>query len=372
MASNKVAVIFGVTGQDGSFLAELLLNKAYRVVGVRRRTSTDNIGRVAHLMRDEHFSLVYGDVTDASSVHSVIRRYHPTEVYNLAAQSHVRVSFDEPEHTWHATACGALNILEAIRQEQVEPREIRFYQASSSEMFGSAASYFDNKYHRKEAWSPLGCPERYLPGLFQDERTELRPNSPYAIAKLAAHHATRLYREAYGLHASSGILFNHESERRGEAFVTRKISKWVAQVYKALIDNKKLPTLSLGNIDARRDWGYAQDYVYAMWLMLQQPNPDDYVVATGESHTVKEFLERALAVIGIRSAEGLYDIDPGLYRPSEVPFLKGDASKARSALLWKPEMSFDALVERMVLNDIGEEGILLVTDHERTEKLARP
>ncbi|MBY0525586.1 MAG: GDP-mannose 4,6-dehydratase [Gemmataceae bacterium] len=352
----KLAVIWGITGQDGSYLAELLLNKRYeRVVGVRRRTSVNNDERLRSAMRDDRFELIYGDVTDAASVNAIIRHYHPTEVYNLAAQSHVKVSFDEPSHTWAATAGGALNILEAIRQEAAWPGEMRYYQASSSEMFGSQFTVTAD-------------------GRCQGEYTPMVPNSPYAIAKLAAHHTARLYREAYGLHASSGILFNHESERRGDTFVTRKISQWVAQVALSRKWKAKPPELCLGNIESHRDWGHAQDYVYAMWLMLQQEKPDDYVIATGHTHTVKQFLDRALAVIGVTESQGLYRIDHSLYRPSEVPFLRGDSTKARNVLGWKPEICFDELVRRMVLHDAGQLGLDMAgtTSGTRRQELGGP
>ena len=324
----KRAVIFGVTGQDGSYLSDLLLSLGYKVTGVARRTSVDNTSRIGHLLHRKRFNLVQGDITDFGSVYRILQKAKPHEVYNLAAQSHVWTSFDQPGLTWDVTGKGCLNILEVIRDM---PKRPKFYQASSSEMFGDTCDV-DVDY-----------------GQYQDENTVFNPQSPYAIAKLAAHHATGLYRRSYDLFTCSGILFNHESERRGDRFVTRKITKYVADLYHAEGD---IPKLRLGNIYAERDWGHAEDYVYAMWLMLQQDNPDDYVVATGETHTVEEFVIEAFKCINIYDYQNYITIDENLFRPSEVPYLRGLPNKAKSILNWRPSTSFSGLVERMVNHDI--------------------
>lgn len=370
----KTALIFGVTGQDGSYLAELLLGKGYRVIGVSRRTSTPNLGRLRQLGEHPHFSVIRGDVTDPLCVFRCLSRaavawlhdfenvrdVHCTEVYNLAAQSHVGDSFEEPSHTTQATYLGCLNILEAIRSNGFYKDCIRFYQASSSEMFGVAFSVYDG--------GRQDCPGPHWMGKpFQDECTPMLPCSPYAIAKLAAHHICRVYRESYGIFACSGILFNHESPRRGEDFVTRKITRWLRQLrltfhleertpIKELLQNNLHLRIKLGNLDARRDWGYAPDYVRAMWLMLQQDKPDDYVIATGETHSVREFLEEALRAAGFDGlkAEDVVEVDQTLLRPSEVPFLRGDAEKAQRELGWSPTVTFKGLVETMVRAE-GEE-----------------
>jgi GDPmannose 4,6-dehydratase len=342
----KTALIWGITGQDGSYLAELLLSKGYNVIGVARRVSVPTDVRIRHLLPNEHFKVVDGDVTDAMCVYRLIVDHDPDETYNLSAQSHVKISFDEACHTWDVTAKGALNILEAIRHS-TRPQAIRFYQASSSEMFGASYSlrWTERGTHSYNATTdPLEGV--YTEVAFQDEATPFAPNSPYAIAKLAAHNAVRVYREAYGLHASSGILFNHESERRGENFVTRKISKYVANL------PFPLEKLRLGNLEACRDWGHAEDFVKAMWLMLQQEKPDDYVVATGETHTVQDFLKAAFEVVGIHDPTPHWQQDSTLYRPCEVNFLRGDASKARKVLGWEPKIDFSSLVKRMVLSDM--------------------
>jgi GDPmannose 4,6-dehydratase len=368
---SKTALIFGVTGQDGSYLTEHLLGLGYHVIGVRRRTSVPNTGRVDHLAGEPLFKLVCGDVTDAASVSHVVwqawqdaymewRRslqIRPSEgprleVYNLAAQSHVKASFDEPLHTTQATYLGCLNVLEAIRRLDVRQEHVRFYQASSSEMFGAA---FDTRARVIEEcsegaihWKSMSLTERER---YQDESTPFLPCSPYAIAKLAAHHAVRLYRDAYGLFACSGILHNHESERRGEEFVTRKITKYVARWAR----DKSIEPLRLGNLNASRDWGHAEDYVRAMHLMLQQEKGDDFVICTGETHTVREFLLAAFKAAG-SEAENVESlpvvIDSSLYRPSEVPYLRGDCSKAKRVLGWKPEVPFEELVRRMVYSDM--------------------
>ena len=332
---NKKAVVFGITGQDGSYLAELLLNKNYDVVGVTRRVSTGNTGRIAHLMDCPHLRLVEGDLTDYSSILRIIEEYQPQEVYNLAAMSHVGTSFDQPLLSFDVTGKGCLNILEVLREHSPHTR---FYQASSSEMFGDALTQRGGD-------------------KFQDENTLFRPQSPYAIAKLAAHHATRLYRQSYSLHASCGILFNHESERRGGRFVTKKITKYIAQLHMHFEnggDTESAPLLYLGNLDAKRDWGHAEDYVRAMWLMLQEDKPDDYVIATGETHSVRDFLEASFAAIGIEDYMTFVRQDPRFMRPSEVPYLKGNYSKAKVVLGWKPQVSFSDLVSRMVDYDIKQ------------------
>lgn len=336
METRKRALITGVTGQDGSYLAELLLAKGYEVHGLKRRSSSLNTGRIDHLYADPHegsgLRLHYGDLADGMALARLIDLIEPDEVYNLAAQSHVRVSFDEPEYTSDIAALGTLRLLEVLRGHH---RDVRFYQASSSEMFGAAPAP-------------------------QSETTPFLPRSPYAAAKAFAHHLTVNYREAYGLHASCGILFNHESPRRGETFVTRKIAQAAAT---AAFDRST--TLYLGNLDAKRDWGHARDYVEGMWLMLQQPEPGDYVLATGESHTVREFAERAFwhasgtkiswagsgtGEIGLDAVtrRPLIRVDSRYLRPTEVPELRGDASKAHTLLGWSPETSFDELVREMV------------------------
>jgi GDPmannose 4,6-dehydratase len=343
--ADKVALITGTTGQDGAYLAELLLTKGYVVHGVKRRSSSLNTQRVDHLYVDPHveiakFFLHYGDMTDATNLIRLIQETQPTEIYNLAAQSHVQVSFETPEYTANADALGTLRLLEAIRILKLEKR-VRFYQASTSELYGNAPH------------SP------------QNETTPFAPRSPYGAAKLYAYWITVNYREAYGIHASNGILFNHESPIRGETFVTRKISRAVAAIEAGLQEQ-----LFIGNLNARRDWGHARDYVEGMWMILQQPQPDDYVLATGDGHTVREFVERSFAVIGrsikwrgkgsqevgVDGATGkeLVKIDPRYFRPTEVDTLVGDASKARVRLGWKHRISFDALVGEMVEEDRKE------------------
>ena len=313
----KTALITGVTGQDGSYLAELLLAKGYRVVGMTRRTSTDVHERIQHLVDEIEF--VSGDLLDQSSITAIVARVRPDEVYNLAAQSFVPTSWDQPVLTGEFTALGVTRVLEAIRG--VDPA-IRFYQASSSEMFGKVQA---------------------VP---QDERTAFYPRSPYGVAKLYGHWITINYRESYDLYAVSGILFNHESERRGKEFVTRKITDGVARIKLGLATE-----LRLGNLDARRDWGFAGDYVRAMWLMLQQTVPADYVVATGATRSVGDFVRAAFAVADL-DWERYVVIDPRFYRPAEVDVLVGDARKARAELGWEPETSFERLVETMVLADL--------------------
>jgi GDPmannose 4,6-dehydratase len=319
----KTAIVTGVTGQDGSYLAELLLSKGYRVIGTKRRTSVINTSNVDHLYDHPQFSMVYGNLNDVGSMYRILNEYKPDEVYNIAAQSHVRTSFDVPEETVDAIAMGTMRLIEACRN--VVPN-CRFYQASSSEMYG------DN----------LESPK--------NEETRMTPASPYACAKLFGHNIVRNYRLGYGMHASSGILFNHESPRRGETFVTRKITQAAARIKLG-----KQKVLKLGNLDAVRDWGFAGDYVEAMWLMLQQDKPDDYVVATGECHSVKEFVELTFNMAGLSNYENYVEIDPKYYRPHEVPHLKGDASKANKVLGWKPKHSFEELVRMMYESDLQRE-----------------
>jgi len=325
------AIIYGVTGQDGSYLSELLLSKDYTVYGVARRTSFNNTSRIKHLLIQKQFHLVQGDVTDSGSIYRLLNEVQVDEIYNLAAQSHVGTSFDQPNLTWNVTAQGCLNILEVIRSLGNRPR---FYQAGSSEMFGDQYNLDNNR-------------EKY-----QDEHTTFKPQSPYGIAKLAAHHATRLYRDAYGIFACGGILFNHESERRGERFVTRKVTQYVADLYWATQKGRMTPKLQLGNLSAKRDWGHAEDYVKAMWLMLQQDEARDYVVATGVTHSVEELVKLAFQCININEYENYIEIDENLRRPSEVPYLRGCSKKAERHLGWKQDISFEELVKRMVTYDI--------------------
>ena len=318
MTKKKTALITGITGQDGSYLAELLLEKGYRVIGGKRRTSTIRTERIDHIYEDENFILEYFDLNDSSSMWKLLKQYEPGEIYNLAAQSHVRVSFDVPINTVDGVALGTLRLLEAMRH--IVP-EARLYQASSSEMFGDNPDY------------PF------------DENSTLMPASPYACAKVFAHNLIRNYRESYGLHVSSGILFNHESPRRGETFVTRKITLAAARIKLGLQDK-----LYLGNLTAHRDWGYAGDYVEMMWLMLQQDTPDDYVISTGETHTVEQFLYQVFAAAGLDPKEYV-EIDERLFRPHEVPYLLGDSTKAKERLGWVPETKFKQLAELMYNSD---------------------
>jgi GDPmannose 4,6-dehydratase len=342
--SNGVALITGSTGQDGAYLAELLLKKGYVVHGIKRRSSSFNTARVDHLYKDPHeqqvhFALHYGDLTDATNLIRIVQEVRPTEIYNLAAQSHVQVSFETPEYTANADALGTLRLLEAIRILRLE-KQVRFYQASTSELYGKAQE----------------IPQR--------ETTPFYPRSPYGAAKLYAYWITVNYREAYGMHASNGILFNHEGPTRGETFVTRKITRAVAAIELGLQDR-----LFLGNLDARRDWGHARDYVEGIWLILQQPAPDDYVLATGEAHSVREFVEQAFACVGrrlqwqgagaeekgvdARDGRTLVGIDPRYFRPTEVDVLLGDPTKARTKLGWHHKVPFEALVREMVEADLA-------------------
>ena len=319
----KTALITGVTGQDGSYLAELLLDKGYNVVGVKRRTSLITTDRIDHIYDNPNFNLVYGNMHDATSLFRIIEEHKPDEVYNIAAQSHVRVSFEVPEETADSVAIGTLRLLEACR---LLVPEARFYQASSSEMYG------DN------------------PKVPQNEKTRMTPASPYACAKLFAHNLVRNYRVGYGMHASSGILFNHESPRRGETFVTRKITRAAAKIKLGLQDK-----LFLGNLEAKRDWGFAGDYVNAMWLMLQQDEPDDYVIATGETHTVREFLQVVFDYAGL-DIEKHTGFDKRFLRPHEVPVLLGDPKKAKKKLGWSPTVNFNELAKMMYESDLKDIG----------------
>jgi GDPmannose 4,6-dehydratase len=341
--TGKIALITGITGQDGAYLAEFLLGKGYVVHGVKRRSSSLNTQRVDHLYVDPHvgdtnFFMHYGDMTDATNLIRLIQETAPVEIYNLAAQSHVQVSFETPEYTANADALGTLRLLEALRILRLE-NKVRFYQASTSELYGNASQ---------------------VP---QSETTPFSPRSPYAVAKLYAYWTTVNYREAYGIHASNGILFNHESPIRGETFVTRKVTRAVAAIH-AGAQHK----LYIGNLNASRDWGHARDYVEGMWLIVQHGKPDDYVLATGETHTVREFIERAFAVVGRRiawrgqgaqevgvdeqSGKAVVEVDPRYFRPTEVNVLLGDASKARNTLGWKHRVTFDELVREMVESDL--------------------
>lgn len=340
----KKALITGVTGQDGSYLAELLLEKGYEVHGMIRRSSSFNTERIDHIYRDRHDTgvklfLHYGDLTDSSNINRLVERIRPDEIYNLAAQSHVQVSFEVPEYTAESDGVGVLRLLDAIRETGIRTR---FYQASTSELYGKVQE---------------------IP---QSETTPFYPRSPYGVAKLYAYWITRNYREAYGLHASNGILFNHESPRRGPTFVTRKITRAVARIHRGM-----QKCLFMGNIDARRDWGYAPDYVYGMWLILQQDEADDYVMATGEMHTVREFIEHAFAYVGntiewrgeAEEEEGIdkdgnvvVRIDPRYYRPAEVEQLLGNPAKAKAKLGWVPRVTFEELVNIMMKADCEELG----------------
>ena len=337
----KKALITGITGQDGSYLAELLLSKGYEVHGMIRRASTFNTSRIDHLYKDPHHKdvrlfLHYGDLTDSSNLNRMIEKINPCEIYNLGAQSHVQVSFEVPEYSADADALGVLRILDAIKETGVNAR---FYQASTSELFGKVQE---------------------VP---QSENTPFYPRSPYAVAKQYGFWITKNYREAYGLHASNGILFNHESPRRGETFVTRKITMAVARIHRGLQD-----CFYMGNINARRDWGYAKDYVKMRWMMLQQPMPDDYVIATGEMHTVREFIEESFACIGrpiewrgkgmdevgidMTTGKTVIRIDPRYFRPAEVEQLLGNPAKAKAMLNWEPEVKFHELVKIMTEGDL--------------------
>jgi len=326
---SRTALITGITGQDGSYLAEFLVAKGYRVHGVVRRTSVHSTGRIDHLLRERDGAIPpvathIGDLTDPFAVHRIVQRVRPDEIYNLAAQSHVGVSFEAPLPTASVTALGALHVLEAVRAADWP---IRLYQAGSSEMFGAV---------------------RETP---QSETTPFAPRSPYAVAKVFAHHMTVHYRDAYGIHASNGILFNHESPRRGEQFVTRKVTKGVAEIIAG-----QRSTLTLGNLTARRDWGYAPEYVEAMWQMLQQPVADDFVIATGETHAVEEWVATAFSLVGL-DWRGFVVTDERLRRPTEVDSLRGEARKAEAAFGWRPRTEFHGLVKLMVAADLRRVGV---------------
>ncbi|MDY6913550.1 MAG: GDP-mannose 4,6-dehydratase [Planctomycetota bacterium] len=323
MAKTKKALITGITGQDGSYLAELLLEKGYEVHGLVRRSSTFGTERIDHIYADPHEAaarlfLHYGDLTDGAGMRRVLTKCRPDEVYNLAAQSHVRVSFDQPVYTAQADAVGTLRLLEAIRDTGIPTK---FYQASSSEMYGKVVE------------TP------------QTEKTPFHPRSPYACAKVFAYHQTVNYREAYGLFACNGILFNHESPRRGETFVTRKITRGATRIKEGLQEK-----LFMGNLDAKRDWGFAGDYVESMWLMLQQDEPDDYVIATGQTHSVREFLQEVFGLLEL-DWESCVEIDPRYFRPAEVDLLQGDSAKAREKLGWEPKVTFRQLAKMMTEHD---------------------
>lgn len=369
-------IIFGVTGQDGSYLAEHLLEKGHEVIGIARRTSTPNAERLHAILHHPAFSLLTGDITDFSSVLQTIQNYPADWVVNLAAQSHVGTSFQQACSSMDITAKGCINILEAVRiTDNLVGAKTKVYQASSSEMFGAA---YDEKSWTESCTFGNEHESFTVTDRYQDENTAFRPQSPYAVSKVAAHQFCRLYREAYNMDVRCGILFNHESERRGEEFVTRKITKWLGQfkawhdpvfelgqiqgiadqddvnyLYNSLYDHIGFPKLRLGNLDVSRDWGHAKDYVKAMTLIMEAAHADDWVVSTGQTHTIREFLSLAFEVAGLGDWEQYVVIDDSLKRPAEVPFLKGNSSKVRSELGWKPEISFPELVKGMVNYDIN-------------------
>lgn len=322
----KTALVTGITGQDGSYLAELLLDKNYKVVGLHRRSSTNNFERIKHLVGHNNFLLEEFDLTDPSGINRIVDQYKPQEFYNLGAQSHVGTSFKQPTTTIEINTVGVVNILESIRN--LSP-STKFYQASTSEMFG-----------RNFTLGEFG-------GQYQDEKTLMLPQSPYGVAKLASYHMVEIYRSSYNIFGCSGILFNHESPRRGENFLTRKVTKYIGKLLKGQASGP----LKLGNLDAQRDWGHAKDYVRAMYLMLQQDVPSDFVIATGKTRSVKEFVETAFRLANL-DYQNHVEIDPDLFRPAEVVFLKGDATKAKNKLGWVPEISFDELVMDMLQHDI--------------------
>ena len=323
----KQALVTGITGQDGSYLCEYLLSKGYSVIGLHRRSSTNNFSRIKQILEDPNFKIEEFDLTDPSGINSIVRKYQPEELYNLAAQSHVGTSFKQPTTTFEIDAVGVINLLEAIRNYSPETR---FYQAGTSEMFGK-------NYDEKNGFK------------YQSETTKMLPQSPYGVAKLAAYHMVQIYRSAYNLYCCCGILFNHESPRRGENFVTRKITKYIGD----LIKNKNNGLLELGNLDAHRDWGHAVDYVEGMHLMLQQESPDDFVLATGETHSVKEFLVEAFNLVNLDYNKYTV-INENLFRPAEVEYLRGDSTKAQHILGWTPNHTFKSLVKDMVLSDCND------------------
>lgn len=325
----KVSLISGITGQDGSYLADLLLHKNHKVIGLHRRSSTNNFERISHI-NHPNFILEEFDLTDSSGCNRIINKYKPNYFFNLGAQSHVGTSFKQPITTFEVDTIGVVNILESIRNYSPETR---FYQASTSEMFGKNYS------------------ENILKGKYQDENTPFLPQSPYGVAKLASHRMVQLYREAYNLFACSGILFNHESPRRGENFVTRKITNYIGQLVNGVVSkDQKLP---LGNLAAKRDWGHAKDYVNAMFMMLEHSEPDDFVISTGDTFSVQDFCDKAFSLLQLNYQDHIY-IDPEFYRPCEVDYLKGDSSKARNVLNWQPKISFDQLVQDMVYSDVSK------------------
>jgi len=352
----KTALVTGVTGQDGSYLSELLLDKDYKVLGLKRRSSTNTSDRLGKSMIHPNFSIVEGEVADSGCVYEIVNKYKPDEIYNLAAQSHVATSFEQPDFTFQVNALGPLHFLEAIRRFSPSTK---FYQASTSEMFGKNFT------------------ENYA-GKYQDEDTTLMPQSPYAVAKVAAHHLVRIYREAYDIFACCGILFNHESPRRGEEFVTRKITKWIGEFlvwinrhdikYEDLVfdideihipgrvsrdQGFQFPKLRLGNLEARRDWGHAEDYVEAMYAMLQKSSPEDYVIATGKTYSIGDFLNEAFSSIDVWDWSNYVVVDPKFYRPAEVEYLQGLPFRAKSELGWTPKITFAELVKIMVSHDIN-------------------
>ena len=361
----KSALITGVTGQDGSYLAELLLSKGYKVVGLKRRTSTGNLGRLSKCVNNPNFIIVEGEISDAGSVYDIVSKYKPDEIYNLAAQSHVGSSFEQPDFTFQVNALGPLHFLEAIRR--FSPYS-RFYQASTSEMFGKNFTELHDLHDG-----------RTVEIKYQNEQTPFQPQSPYAIAKVAAHNLVCVYRDAYDMFGCCGILFNHESERRGENFVTRKITKWIGEfsvwidrhnvTYKDLVFDTnevyipgrtskeqgfQFPKLRLGNLEARRDWGHAKDYVEAMYLIMQEEHPQDYVISTGVTHSIRELLDVAFKHIDIYEWDKYIVIDPKYYRPAEVEYLLGRPDKAKEMLGWKPQVTFEQLIKTMVEHDINE------------------
>ena len=361
----KSALITGVTGHDGSYLAEFLLSKEYQVVGLKRRTSTDNLGRLSKCLNNPNFIIIENEISDAGCVYDVVSKYRPDEIYNLAAQSHVGTSFEQPDFTFQVNALGPLHFLEAIRRFSPHTR---FYQASTSEMFGKNFTELHDLYDG-----------RTVEIKYQNEDTPFQPQSPYAIAKVAAHNLVGVYREAYDMFGCCGILFNHESERRGENFVTRKITKWVGEFsvwidrhnisYNDLVFDKdevyisgrtskeqgfQFPKLRLGNLEARRDWGHARDYVEAMYLIMQEEDPQDYVISTGVTHSIRELLDVAFKHIDIYDWDKYIVIDPKYYRPAEVEYLLGRPDKAKEVLGWEPQVTFEELIKTMVEHDINE------------------
>ena len=360
----KSALITGITGQDGSYLAELLLEKGYEIIGLKRRTSTNNLTRLASCLNHPHFTIVEGEISDSGCIYDIVNKYQPDEIYNLAAQSHVGTSFDQPDFTFQTNALGPLYFLEAIRR--FSPKS-KFYQASTSEMFGKNYTELPDAYDG-----------RTVEIKYQDEQTPFQPQSPYAIAKMAAHHLVSVYREAYNIFGCCGILFNHESERRGENFVTRKITKWIAE-FSVWVDRHNIsyddlvfdtdeiyipgrtstgqgfqfPKLRLGNLDTLRDWGHAKDYVEAMYLIMQYKHPSDYVIATGKTRTIRDLLDTAFGHIAIYDWNKYIVIDPRFYRPAEVEYLLGFSRKAKDELGWEPKITFEELIKLMVDHDIN-------------------